>query len=69
MPETAINAMTAILLALFPVIAPILGQVVKLVHALRAHPHPKVRDLAREKLPPPQTVHNGQPQRDQRRRK
>jgi len=38
--------------------APILRQVVALVHALREHPNPKVRRLARTKLPQPQQLND-----------
>lgn len=43
--------------------APILRQIVLLVHALRDHPHPAVRALANEKLPPPQE-HQSHPVHD-----
>lgn len=36
--------------------APILAQVVNLVHSLRDHPNPRVRKIAREKLPLPQQL-------------
>jgi hypothetical protein len=45
--------------------APILSQIVRLVHELRAHPHPKVRAIALEKLPAPQRLDaNGLPRGD-----
>lgn len=39
-----------------PYIAPILREIVNFVHALRDHPHPKVRAIARNVLPPPQEL-------------
>lgn len=56
MAETTLGIIAAILIALFPIVAPVLAQVVKLVHALRIHPNPRVRRIARRKLPPPQKL-------------